>query len=165
MLLLALVDYYSMLKGSLVTNRYLTMNKLTLAVLVFGCVLSLGAQASEETDSRPLRSMPSFDSVDTDGDGLISVSELEAYRSSMPMQQANSSSAKQINRRDSVSAFASFDKNKDGVISPDEFSAHSRYSNPGNGTGDMKMNKEKAENRNNSKNSNSSGKGNGNKSN
>lgn len=136
---------------------------------MFGCVLSLGAQASEDSDSRPIMSMPSFDSVDTDGDGLISVSELDTYRSSMPMQQANSSSAKQMNRRDSVSAFASFDKNKDGNIDKAEFAAHAKYSNPGNGTGELKTyknnnkmnnsNKEKNENKGNGK---SNGKGNSN---
>ncbi len=144
------------------------MNNLALGVLVFGCFLSLGSQANQEADSRPMNTMPSFESVDTDGDGLISVSELDAYRTSMPMQmqQKNASTSsgkqmnKQMNKRDSVSAFASYDKNKDGVISPDEFSAHSRYSNPGNGTGDMKMYKEQTESRNKSMNSNGSGKGN-----
>lgn len=141
------------------------MNKYSVGLLVCAGVLSLSSFASEETDTRPMRMMPSFESVDTDGDGVISMSELDTYRSSMPMpmNQGNNSNsnAKQMNKRDSVSAFASFDKNKDGVITKEEFAAHSRYSNPGNGTGDMKMYKEENTNRNKSKNEKGSGNSNG----
>ncbi|PNH92856.1 calcium-binding protein [Vibrio diazotrophicus] len=142
-------------------SRYLTMNKLSVGLLVCASVLSVNSFASEETDTRPMRMMPSFESVDTDGDGVISMSELDTYRSSMPMQMNQGSdsttNAKQLNKRDSVSAFASFDKNKDGVITQEEFAAHSRYSNPGNGTGEMKMYKEEKTNRNKSKNDNGGG--------
>ncbi|WP_180980490.1 EF-hand domain-containing protein [Vibrio diazotrophicus] len=145
------------------------MNKLSVGLLVCASVLSVNSFASEETDTRPMRMMPSFESVDTDGDGVISMSELDTYRSSMPMQMNQGSdsttNAKQLNKRDSVSAFASFDKNKDGVITQEEFSAHSRYSNPGNGTGEMKMYKEEKTNRNKSKNDNGGGNSNSNNSN
>ncbi len=105
---------------------------------------SLSSVASEEMDSSPMNAMPSFEEVDADGDGQISLSELDAFRATTPMQQG-SAPGKQMNRRDSVSAFASFDTNKDGVISLEEFEAHSRYSNPGSGTG--MMNKEMKTNR------------------
>ncbi|WP_165313778.1 EF-hand domain-containing protein [Vibrio ziniensis] len=130
------------------------MNKLSVGILIGASIVSFSSTGSVETDTRPVRTMPSFESVDTDGDGVISVSELDAYRSSMPMKQAkgSASSAKQMNRKDSVSAFASYDKNKDGVITQEEFAAHNRYLNPDNGMSNMKMYKEENTNRNKSKN-------------
>ncbi len=116
------------------------MNKFIVTLLAFSVALPLNAIAMEEMSDTPKFMPPTFSDVDTDGSGGVSLSELDAYRATMQEQMGNED-GKQMNRRDSVSAFASFDKDKDGVITQEEFAAHARYSNPGNGTGQLKMNK------------------------
>ncbi len=139
------------------------MNRYIVTLTAISLALSFGVAAMEEEPDTPKFSPPNFADVDTDGSGGVSLSELDAYRATMQEQMGNED-GKQMNRRDSVSAFASFDKDKDGVITEEEFAAHARYSNPGNGTGDLKAykNNNKMNNSNKEKNNNKgSGQGGG----
>jgi len=118
------------------------MNMYRVGMILCAVVVSFNCIASQERVTNQTQQRLTFENADTSGDGLISLSELEAYRNEMQMRQGNAS-GKQMNRKDSVSAFATFDTNKDGVITREEFEAHNRYMMKlGDGTGDMNMNRE-----------------------
>lgn len=78
---------------------------------------------------------PKLDVIDVDGDGKVSKQEFDQYRNA----QLDSNSVEETQR--SVSAFASFDKDKDGFVTEEELAAHAKYSNPGNGTGELSNDK------------------------
>ncbi|MDG3086543.1 EF-hand domain-containing protein [Vibrio hannami] len=108
------------------------------------------------------KTQPDFNLLDTDSDGLISAEEFDAYRSSVNLDEDE-----QTDDRDGVSAFPSFDKDKDGFISESELASHAKYSNPGNGTGTLKTEKSSTKsvkkNSNNKSNIGSKGSGNSNR--
>ncbi len=105
-------------------NKYIFGMLVTLIAAFFSSVVTVQADVSQSGFQ-----MPAFSSVDTNNDGRIDNAELEAFRAT------RAGMGKQMNRRDSASAFASFDKDQDGFISQQEFGSHSRYLNRLNGTG------------------------------
>ncbi len=134
------------------------MQKLTSLMLV-GLLVSLPLSASEEESDGMMKnhgskSPPSMEMMDSNGDGEITQEEFDAYRDNMMMDEEEEESEM---HQDKMSAFASFDKNKDGVVTEDELAAHAKYSNPGNGTGTLLDDKQKS---NKSDRSNKSDKGN-----
>lgn len=138
------------------------MKKYIVTLIGLSIALPFSSLAMEE-ESTPKFTPPSFELVDQDENGEVSLSELDAYRKTMQEEMENED-GQQMNRRDSVSAFASFDKNKDGVVTEEEFAAHARYSNPGNGTGMLKANKSNNNKMNNSNRQNNKSDNRGNRS-
>lgn len=137
------------------------MQKLTSLMLV-GLLVSLPLSASEEESDGMMmnhgsKSPPSMDMMDSNGDGEVTQEEFDAYRDNMIMGEVEEEEESEMHH-DKMSAFASFDKNKDGVVTEDELAAHAKYSNPGNGTGTLLDDKQK--NSNMSDRSNKSDKGN-----
>ncbi|WED25607.1 hypothetical protein L3V77_11080 [Vibrio sp. DW001] len=121
------------------------MNKCMLGFILFTTALSFNSIASEEENNQEVSHLPpSFTTVDTNSDGVIDEDELNRFRSNQQDSNASDSNdpARQKNK---ISAFASFDKNKDGYITEAELAAHSKYSNLGNGTRERK-DKEKTNN-------------------
>lgn len=114
------------------------MNRYILGFILFSTTLSFNSIASEEENGQEGNHQPpSFTTVDTNTDGVIDEDELNRFRGKQPDDDASDTndSADQENK---ISAFASFDKNKDGYITETELAAHSKYSNPGNGSGERK---------------------------
>ncbi|MBL4829335.1 MAG: hypothetical protein JKY55_05555 [Aliivibrio sp.] len=120
------------------------MNRYILGLILLATTLSFNSVASEEeeNDNNGKHLPPSFASVDTNGDGVIDQEELDSYRGKdqadddpddpEPVEQNGDED------KTKLSAFASFDKDKDGFITEEELAAHSKYSNPGNGSGERK---------------------------
>ena len=140
------------------------MNRYMLGFILFTTTLSFNSIASgEKNDQEGNHQSPSFSTVDTNSDGVIDEDELNRFRGKQQDDDASDTndSADQENK---ISAFASFDKNKDGYITEAELAAHSKYSNPGNGSGEKK-NKEKANSNSRNKKGNDKSKSGGGKSN
>ncbi len=113
------------------------MNRHIVTFIALFIALPFNVLAMEEdTSDTPKFTPPTFSEVDSDGNEQISLEELDAYRAIMQEEFGNED-GRQLNRRDSISAFASFDKDKNGIITEEEFAAHARYSNLGNGTGQL----------------------------
>ncbi|WP_239424409.1 hypothetical protein [Vibrio galatheae] len=80
--------------------------------------------------------------MDTDGDGKASLEEFNQFRKGG--DDNDEVTTQDLDNDDSMagkaklSAFASFDKDKDGFVTQEELNAYAKYSNPGNGTGELK---------------------------
>ncbi|MFC1234098.1 hypothetical protein [Vibrio sp. F74] len=140
------------------------MNKYMLGFILFTTTLSFNSIASEEeNDQKGSHQLPSFTTVDTNSDGVIDEDELNRFRGKKPDDGASNTNDSAV-QKNKISAFASFDKNKDGYITEAELAAHSKYSNPGNGSGERKG-KEKTNSNNRNKKGNDKSNSSGGKSN
>lgn len=103
--------------------------------MLSACIVSLSVIASEEEsdegDVKASKTPPAYNVLDLDQDGQVSKQEFDDYRNTQTEEGEESR----------LSAFASFDKDRDGFVSESELQAHAKYSNPGNGTGELKTNK------------------------
>ncbi|UGA53806.1 hypothetical protein [Vibrio sp. VB16] len=119
------------------------MNRYILGFILITITLSFNSIANEEENDQEGRHQPpSFSTVDTNSDGVIDEDELNHFRGKQQDDDASDTNDS-TDQENKISAFASFDKNKDGYITEVELAAHSKYSNPGNGSGERKH-KEKA---------------------
>ncbi|KGY12249.1 hypothetical protein NM22_13355 [Vibrio tubiashii] len=144
------------------------MNRLTSIAAIVMLVLCSNAYAQEEEavegDSDRTKTPPSIEQMDTDGDGMASLEEFNQFRQVSDDENDGEESDEDSDDPESqdgekkLSAFASFDKDKDGFVTQEELNAHAKYSNPGNGTGELKASKQS--NRQATSNSSSSSKGN-----
>ncbi|NVD06745.1 hypothetical protein FCU94_07440 [Vibrio sp. JPW-9-11-11] len=148
------------------------MNKLTsLFIALFAAVSFHLVAAEEEADvNNRTKVAPNVEDMDNDGDGLVSQDEFNQFRlgSSEPQEEEEQEGIEsdEDENRSGLSAFASFDKDKDGFVTQEELNAHAKYSNPGNGTGELKTQKQQLRSSNEAgsqSKSNSKGSGNSNK--
>ncbi|KJY70789.1 hypothetical protein TW78_15080 [Vibrio coralliilyticus] len=135
-------------------QRYLNI---LLVPLLFISPFALSDEDAQQEESNATKSPPEFSSMDTNEDGQISKEEFDQFR-----KPEGSEDEEESENESGLSAFSSFDKNKDGFVSESELAAHAKYSNPGNGTGELKNKPDGggSEARSNSSNGNSGGKGN-----
>ncbi|WP_333004586.1 hypothetical protein [Vibrio coralliilyticus] len=135
-------------------QRYLNI---LLVPLLFISPLALSDEGAQQEESNATKSPPEFSSMDTNEDGQISKEEFDQFR-----KPEGSEDEEESENESGLSDFSSFDKNKDGFVSESELAAHAKYSNPGNGTGELKNKPDGGgyEARSNSSNGNSGGKGN-----
>ncbi|MDG3085496.1 hypothetical protein P7F88_05020 [Vibrio hannami] len=123
------------------------MNKFTNLLVALLTTVSFLAVSAEEVEDENNRTKvaPIVEEMDSDGDGLVSKEEFNQFRlggSGTVSQQEGEQEGDDDESQIGLSAFASFDKNKDGFVSQDELNAHAKYSNPGNGTGELKAQKQ-----------------------
>lgn len=105
----------------------------TIAMVVFS---SPTISSEEEPEVGNVTKMPlEMALLDSDDDGRVSKEEFDGYREGLGDGEEEQEAQ--------LSAFASFDKDKDGFVSEAELAAHAKYSNPGNGTGTLLDNKKK----------------------
>ncbi|EEX92455.1 hypothetical protein VIA_003100 [Vibrio orientalis CIP 102891 = ATCC 33934] len=113
-------------------------------------MITVHSYAEEEVDDENNRTKtpPSIEEMDTDGDGLVSAEEFDLFRSGVEGEldedDEEGSEESETENDSGLSAFASFDKDKDGFVSEEELAAHAKYSNPGNGSGELKTSKQEA---------------------
>ncbi|MEX0336727.1 hypothetical protein [Vibrio tubiashii] len=98
-------------------------------------------EEGEETGSNRTKTPPSVEDIDTDGDGLVSQEEFNQFRQGDDDDDEEEGDESE-QEGDGLSAFASFDKDRDGFVTQEELNAHAKYSNPGNGTGELKTNRQ-----------------------
>ena len=112
------------------------MERLLRMLMIGIMAVSLSSYAEEEVedDSDATKSPPAIEELDTDGDGVVSKEEFNLYRGSGEEEEDGG-----------LSAFASFDRDRDGIVTEEELAAHPKYSNPGNGTGELKALKQDAQ--------------------
>ncbi|WP_391087072.1 hypothetical protein [Vibrio sp. NH-UV-68] len=123
------------------------MYKATSVLVALLTILVFGAQAEEESDiNNRSKLSPDIADMDSNGDGLVSKDEFNQYRlgssDQEPEEGAEEESEVDNDDGNKLSAFASFDKDKDGFVTQQELDAHAKYSNPGNGTGELKEQKQ-----------------------
>lgn len=82
---------------------------------------------------------PSFKELDTNGDRQITEEEFDAFRSDRIEER--SEDERMLKNVSRIRAFSSFDKNKDGIISEEEFISHQRAINPNRNGGGKQLNK------------------------
>ncbi|MFB9217236.1 EF-hand domain-containing protein [Vibrio sinaloensis] len=93
------------------------------------------ASEDEPEMDNSTKTPPEMALLDNDDDGRVSKEEFDVYREGLSDGEEEEGAQ--------LSAFASFDKDKDGFVSEAELAAHAKYSNPGNGTGTLLENKKK----------------------
>lgn len=105
------------------------------AVLLALLSFNIYAEEEEEVgdDDNRTKTPPELSVIDTDGDGQISLEEFNAYRGTTEDDEEEEEESDE----GGLSAFASFDKDRDGFVTEEELNAHAKYSNPGNGTGEL----------------------------
>ncbi|ANW22712.1 hypothetical protein BA953_00035 [Vibrio coralliilyticus] len=134
-------------------QRYLNI---LLVPLLFISPLALSDEDAQQEENNATKSPPEFSSMDTDEDGQISKEEFDQFR-----KPEGSEDEEESDNESGLSAFSSFDKNKDGFVSESELAAHAKYSNPGNGTGELKNKPDGGESEARSNSSNGKGKSSG----
>ncbi|WP_394125573.1 hypothetical protein [Vibrio hepatarius] len=127
------------------------MNKLMTLLVAGLAMVTVHSYAEEEVDedNNRTKTPPSIEEMDTDGDGLVSADEFNAFRLGaegevVEEEEGSDEDEADTENESGISAFASFDKDKDGFVSEEELAAHAKYSNPGNGTGELKISKQEA---------------------
>lgn len=113
-----------------------------LVILVTLASFNLFAEEEVENgdDNNRTKTPPELSVMDTDGDGKVSAEEFNQYRGTRDDDEVEEEESEDdgTDGRNKLSAFASFDKDKDGFVTQEELNAHAKYSNPGNGTGTLK---------------------------
>lgn len=122
------------------------MYKATSLLVTLLTIFVFGAQAEEEQSDINNRSKlsPDIADMDSDGDGVVSKEEFNQFRLGSSGEESDEGTEEESDNDDgnTLSAFASFDKDKDGFVTQQEIDAHAKYSNPGNGTGELKEQKQ-----------------------
>lgn len=135
------------------------MSKCINLAVCLAALFAVNASAEEESDETNNRTKlpPSIIELDTDGDGKASVEEFNAFRNGGSSESDDDVEDLDEDKRQ-ISAFASFDKDKDGFVTQEELNSHAKYANPGNGSGELKAlkNKDQATNQSSRSNSDSS---------
>jgi len=144
------------------------MSKLGNIAAIVTLLLYSNAYAEEEEvidgDNDRTKTPPTIEQMDTDGDGKVSLEEFNQFRQVSDDENDGEEGDEESDDPESqdggsqLSAFASFDKDKDGFVTQEELNAHAKYSNPGNGTGELKTSKQSSSQA--TSNSSSSSKGN-----
>ncbi|KOO13475.1 hypothetical protein AKJ18_19040 [Vibrio xuii] len=118
------------------------MNGLMTLFVAGLAMVTVQSYAEEEVDedNNRTKTPPSVEEMDTDGDGLVSAEEFDVFRLGVEGEEGET----ETENDSGLSAFASFDKDKDGFVTEEELAAHAKYSNPGNGTGELKTSKQEA---------------------
>lgn len=121
-------------------------------LVVLLALTSFNLFAEEEVDGEEgnnrTKTPPELAVIDTDGDGKLSIEEFNQYRGTDEDEDEDVEEEEESDSGDGknkLSAFASFDKDKDGFVTQEELNAHAKYSNPGNGTGTLKAVDEETE--------------------
>lgn len=126
------------------------MDKLTSVLIAMLAMVSFNLAAAEEEEDVNNRTKvaPTVEEMDSDGDGVVSQEEFNQFRlgssdsESEQEEEQEGTENDEDENRSGLSAFASFDKDKDGFVTQEELNAHAKYSNPGNGTGELKTQKQ-----------------------
>lgn len=155
-----------------------SMDKIIKLLVALSATVSFHVASVEEVEDENNRTKvaPIVEEMDFDGDGLVSEEEFNQFRhgsSGADLQQEDEQEGVEVDvdeNRSDLSAFASFDKNKDGFVTQQELNAHAKYSNSGNGTGELKAQKQQlpstnetsSQSKSNKKSSGNSNKGGGN---
>lgn len=113
------------------------MNTNALKVILLASFFTCPSMASEEINHEASHQPPNFADIDINEDGFLDKEEMAIFRGK-GLGDDDELSDDDASSKTKLSAFASFDKDKDGYITETELLAHSKYSNPGNGTGERK---------------------------